>query len=267
MKSTAKILPIFIFLAFFMFLHFASAQEINNFQIEAKIENSKSIVSYQIETDLQQISLNLPADTQIISSSLSYTLKDNILTTDIENKSLDLEYVTSKFIENNKYFTADFKIPETKNLTVRLILPESSTLDKAYPTADLTSDGKHIILEWQVQNTKSFPVFISYNEKGNSLLWALIVFVIVIAIAAFFLIKRKPTPKIKTKPVKELHLLESESAVIKALKEAKGELWQKQIQLKTNFSKAKLSRVIRNLEARNLVKRIPLGNTNKIKLK
>jgi len=43
-------------------------------------------------------------------------------------------------------------------------------------------------------------------------------------------------------------------------------MWQKQLQLKTGFSKAKLSRVIRNLESRSLVKKIPFGNANKIRL-
>ena len=66
----------------------------------------------------------------------------------------------------------------------------------------------------------------------------------------------------------EEHLIESEKAVIAELKNAdKKELWQKQLQLKTEFSKAKLSRVIRNLEARNIIQKTPYGNTNKIKLK
>jgi uncharacterized membrane protein len=44
-------------------------------------------------------------------------------------------------------------------------------------------------------------------------------------------------------------------------------LWQKQIQNSTGFSKAKVSRLVRNLESRGLVKKIPFGNTNKIRLR
>jgi len=65
----------------------------------------------------------------------------------------------------------------------------------------------------------------------------------------------------------EKHLIESEKKVIEELKKAdRNEMWQKQIQTSTGFSKAKLSRVIRNLEARKLVRKIPMGNTNKISL-
>ena len=63
------------------------------------------------------------------------------------------------------------------------------------------------------------------------------------------------------------YLLDTEKKVIEELKKAdKNELWQKQIQIATGFSKAKLSRLIRNIEARGLIKKIPMGNTNKIKL-
>ena len=75
--------------------------------------------------------------------------------------------------------------------------------------------------------------------------------------------KKSAKKKKKAKGI-EMHLLESEEAVMKAVKS--GAVWQKHIQLKTGFSKAKLSRTLRNLEARRLIKRIPIGNTNKIRL-
>jgi len=79
--------------------------------------------------------------------------------------------------------------------------------------------------------------------------------------------------KIKHKPSKKEeqeydYLLDTEKKIIEELKKAdRNELWQKQIQNSTGFSKAKLSRLIRNLESRNLIVKIPFGNTNKIKLK
>jgi uncharacterized membrane protein len=63
-------------------------------------------------------------------------------------------------------------------------------------------------------------------------------------------------------------LLDTEKKVIEELKKAdRNELWQKQIQNLTGFSKAKVSRLIRDLETRGLVKKIIFGNTNKIRLK
>ena len=239
--------------------------------IEIRISNSKSLVNYDIQTDKPGIQLILPEDAVINEiSEKNYSLKDGILISKIPNGSLKLNYFTDTLIDKNSksYFTANFKIPMTDNLNVRLILPEFAILENSFPNPELTSDGKHIILNWKAKNTDNFPVFVIYREKSDfQWLWILLA-VIILAAIILFLAKKPKVIKVKaSKPKKEIHLLESENAVIKAIKEANGEMWQKQIQIKTGFSKAKLSRVIRNLEARNLVKRIPLGNTNKIKLK
>ena len=274
MKSTAKIAIFLAVISIILIMPFASAQEIRYFGILIFLKDSKAYMTYALETGLSQIQLILPEDAKIINCSANYTVQNSEITvTNIQDKFV-LSYDTEKFIERagKSYFTANFKLPlQAENLVVRLILPEGSVLENSFPEAKLTSDGRHIILNWQVQNASNFPVFVTYNEKkGNEWLWILGI-AIAIVIIALLIIKRKPKIKrIKAKKGKvkeiELHLLESENAVIKALKDAKGEMWQKQIQLKTGFSKAKLSRVIRNLEARGLVKRIPLGNTNKIRL-
>jgi uncharacterized membrane protein len=270
MKPTLKIASILVLISLFSLLPLVSAQAIQDFSIEIQISGQKALVSYEIQTEESQIQMNLPPDAEITDSSANYTLKNSLITAEVKDNRLALEYETKNLIESNKYFTADFQIPETENLAVRLILPESATLDKAFPNPELTSDGKHIILDWKSKNTNDFPVFIVYNEKkGIALQWLIVILAIIALISAILILKRKAKvkakPKLKAKkPAKELHLLESENAVIRALKG--GAVWQKQIQLKTGFSKAKLSRTIRNLEARKLVKRIPLGNTNKIKL-
>ena len=271
MKPTLKIALILALALLFLFLPVASAQSIKDFSIEIQISNSKALVNYNLETSAEQIQLILPEDAKILEISANYTQENNKILADVQDNKLALSYETEEFIEANKYFTADFQIPETENLVIRLILPEQATMEKAYPSPELTSDGRHIILDWKSQNTNDFPVFVIYNEKTGSLAWILaIVIITLIAITSVIIFAKKRKPKSKArkkakKPgAKEIHLLESENAVIKSLKE--GTVWQKQIQLKTGFSKAKLSRTIRNLEARKLVKRIPLGNTNKIKL-
>ena len=270
MKSTLKTAIILAFIALFSLLPLASAQSIQDFNIEIQILGSKAIVSYNIETSESRLQLILPEGAKIVNSSADYSIKNNEILADIKDNRLALEYEAEDLIESNKYFTADFQIQETENLAVRLILPESATLDKAYPNPELTSDGKHIILDWQDKNRQNFPVFVTYNEKaGKELLITIIAILIILSIIAFLILKKKPKSikkKLK-KPAKskeEIHLLESESAVLNAVKS--GAIWQKQIQIKTGFSKAKLSRTIRNLEARKLIRRIPLGNTNKIKL-
>ena len=276
-----KVGPLFItgFLLAVYLISFASAA-IQQSNIEIIISGSKALVTYNIQTDQSSVQLIVPDDAKINElSEKDYSLDNGMLTVQLTSKNLKLSYFTDSFIEkaSKSYFTADFKTIDDEDVNVRLILPEFSAVENAFPAPIITSDGQHIILDWKssLKANGGMPLFVIYKEKsGLSWLWIAGI-AVVLAILIIFLLKRKPKiirvkSKGKTKEKSreiESHLLESESAVIKTLKEAKGEMWQKQIQLKTGFSKAKLSRTIRNLEARGLVKRIPLGNTNKIKLK
>jgi uncharacterized membrane protein len=252
---------------------FVSAS-IQNFDVEVRIVSSRALLSYDIQTDQPSIQLNLPEDAKISEiSETNYSLKDGILISSVSPGNLKLSYFTDMLIEktSKSYFTSEFKFPVSEKINVRLILPEGSVIDSAFPTPEFTSDGKHIILSWnpQLKEKEGFPVFVIYKE-ASQIIWPWFIALIIASIAiAIFLKRKKQRAKVRLKKPaeKEIHLLESESAVIKVLKKAKGEVWQKQIQINTGFSKAKLSRLIRNLEARGLIKKIPLGNTNKIKLK
>jgi len=162
------------------------------------------------------------------------------------------------------------------NVIVRLNLEKGFIIDNqdAYPTNYLLeTDGQAISLVWNFENiTKdsSLAFFVSIKNTNSNSVWIIIlgiIIVLVLILVAWFFYSRKG--KVKSSSSKfEQHLLESEKKVISELKKAdRNELWQKQLQLATGFSKAKLSRVIRNLESRDLIKKIPMGNTNKICLK
>ena len=284
MKPTVKFILFLAFTIAILLQNQVSAQSIENFDVSIQLSGMNSLVSYAVETDLPEIAINPPLDAKIISCSENYTRENNQIKVALTGKKLLLDYSTESFIEKagKSYFTADLSLPaETKNLTVRLILPESSTLEKAFPEPILTSDGRHIILSWNIKNAEaSLPIFVVYNEQGGifgsiEIISGLFGIAFIIAIILFLLSLKKSgkikdilktKKKAKLKGRKELHLLESEASIVNFLKQSRGSAWQKQIQLKTGFSKAKLSRVIRDLEARKLVKKIPLGNTNKIRL-
>jgi uncharacterized membrane protein len=128
-----------------------------------------------------------------------------------------------------------------------------------------------------------FSVFVVLEDtkKDNTFYFFLIgiFFLLSFLVFLFFKLndaknKRKSYPSIKPKikekfsSIKYNYLLDTEKKIIEELKKAdRNELWQKQLQSFTGFSKAKISRLIRNLESRGLVSRIPFGNTNKIRLK
>ena len=140
-----------------------------------------------------------------------------------------------------------------------------------------------------VKQNDNFAIFVNLEDMVNKGLSPIVIFLVIFVpfgIFWFIVLKRKnlsqkkstkaPSKKSVTKrkkvevteSEKYNHLLDTEKKIIEELKKVdRNELWQRQLQASTGFSKAKISRLIRNLEARGLVTKIPFGNTNKIRLK
>lgn len=189
------------------------------------------------------------------------------------NVSIDISKEALENTDSGYYFVKRIEADDDYNeFVVRLNLEEGvvANPEEIFP-ADFRSlsDGQIISLEWRYHNVSRGSVlafFVSLEDKKNisSNSWLYYVIAIALVIIGFFLFrhffnKRKDAGK---------YLLDDEKKVIVLLKDAEGKsLWQKNIQSSLGFSKAKLSRMIRNLESRNLIEKIPIGNTNKIKLK
>jgi len=294
MKRHFILIMFFLAVLTVLFVQGVEARSIN-YNISTEIIDDKALVNNVISdiSGFEELELRLPGDAKLLDiSAQTYDFEKDGKTllsvkadADNADKELRFEYLTKEFIEKTRksYFIADFQIPfDVENFELRIVLPEGAILDapnSAFPSPTITSDGVHIILDWQKQDLKkgeSFPIFVIYREKAVFSTWLLLIpLILLLAVFVAFALKRKKQVKsrkakkprkVKIEAKKELHLLDSESAVIAALRKSKGEAWQKQIQIQTGFSKAKLSRVIRNLEARGIVKRIPIGNTNKIRL-
>ena len=92
-----------------------------------------------------------------------------------------------------------------------------------------------------------------------------IVFIIA-GLAIWYSIKEKETKKIEENVVHK-YLTSDEKKVMNELKEAKGELTQKEIMVKTGFSKSKIHRVLIKLENRDIIERHPFGMTKKVVIK
>lgn len=165
-------------------------------------------------------------------------------------------------------------------LPIGYIVPREKGKDESFylsPTPqEVYSDGQQIILSWE-QTGQEFPISAVMRKViTQPIAWiiATILSLLVAAGAVVYIVLRKPQtkvvkvkPKAKKKPKAVVPtLIDNEQQVVNYLKE-NGQVWQKQIQQATGFSKAKVSRVIRNLEARGVIEKTPYGNTNKISLK
>jgi len=256
----------------------------SSYEIEFSQYEDKVLEKYNINLDTtQNLTIELPEEYASLDVLNPHVVKDNKLI--IEGKEIRFSFIDSEAIEKGKryYFTKRIepKINIDK-LIVRLVLDEGFVVSKdIYPEAtSIRSDGRKIIIEWQFSNFKQdeyMPIFVIFESAGGkSYLWIIVLAVVigVICWLSYPLLrkkleelkaKKKPFKKKKEKEDVTRFLLENEKKVIEELMKEK-ELWQKQLQLRTGLSKVKLSRVLKNLENRGLIKKINFGKTNKILL-
>ncbi len=149
-------------------------------------------------------------------------------------------------------------IPEEKNASF-FINPQP---DRVF------SDGQRIILSWNRADLKGdFELSVLTESVSKSSLPALglVIWILALSIGAY--LAALAYKRYRKTEVSYPALVDHEKVVVDILKKADGNvLWQKQIQHKSGFKKVKLSRVLRSLEERGVVKKEPVGNTNKIQL-
>lgn len=265
-----------LLLLFILLLPVVDAQELN---LNYNIEYNKVLTSYKF-TNTPQLNLKLPSD----YSALSYYIDQKQATPNIINniltipsaKEIELNFLTKNPLEysgSNTLFLTDINL---KNIqaNIKLTLPENAILSKpidqgsVFPSnAEITTDGQKITLTWNTHlQDESFSIFIIFKEKKTY--WqAIILLIIIIAILAY-LLRKKPKIKIKKivkkRPVK---LKPIEKRIVNILHKKGGESEQATLRLVTELPRASLSRILKELEQRNIIKKISRGKKNIIALK
>lgn len=202
---------------------------------------------------------------------------------EIQSGRLTLQFKTddlTKRIGGHFYFKDTVKVPAkaeklvyTTKLKSGLVLIPSNT-SSPFPvyspkSGEKGSDGRRIFVYWSRKNVKEgegITPSVSYEvarkpREGFTSLYTFIAGVIILIIL-FFLALRSGPEESKTLPLKE-----DESEVIDIVKKAGAEIKQKRIVNNTDFSKAKVSRLVKDLEERGLLEKEKVGRTNRIKLK
>jgi uncharacterized membrane protein len=289
-----KKFSIFLTILFIFSLNLCLASQYN---ISISQVGDKLVYHEKISLNSQQeFFLILPDDITGLSASLPYKQEENQIT--FNAKQIELSYTSKELNKagNELYFVKKISLPFDSDLFLEFSLDSGYIIDKSevYPAGKITTDGEHIIVSWNFQNKKQrdvIPIFLTIKSTSppylKYILWMTLI-IGILALASFFIPKfRRKEPKVIVKKIVkvierenkkktnenknqelERHLLDEERKILEELRKAdRNEMWQKQLQLSTNYSKAKLSRLIHNLEARKLVTKIPFGNTNKIVLK
>ena len=123
-----------------------------------------------------------------------------------------------------------------------------------------------------VGETMQFSVLYTMPLTGgplfNVIIVSLTMIIILVMIGITFYIKKSTTKTVKeTAEIVSSVLNEDEKKVVDIVKNNKGEIIQRNIVRETDFSKAKVSRIVNNLKERNVLEIIPMGRKNKVKIK
>ncbi|MFQ5815281.1 MAG: helix-turn-helix transcriptional regulator [Candidatus Hydrothermarchaeaceae archaeon] len=162
--------------------------------------------------------------------------------------------------------------PNTQSFSMRLTLPEGAILLKPLreplTTSDVVplpddvySDGRSIIFEWRKTGVEDFSVYVKYvtKEAGFEVPRSLILVLAILLLASsLYLWRRRGVEKIE-------YMKEDEQLVIREIVQNEG-IDQREIQKKTDFSKAKVSKIVSELENRGIVRKERIGRRNKLYL-
>ncbi|MFW5846757.1 MAG: helix-turn-helix transcriptional regulator [Nanoarchaeota archaeon] len=273
-----------------LFIVIQSPLIISQVDIDYYIIQNKVLVELNVNNS-QGIELEIPInsridDTNLEKSEYQIIEKDNKKIIKFnEKENFYFKYITGFYIEETlkiNYFQV--KNPLNKKSNVTLYLSEGFNLNRKgilFPQPEeITSDGKRIILKWN--NFEEEQIIVAYNKISSQdvfIYYVVALIIFLIFIIYFFQIQKykKQIKKIQTRKKRERkkqereitkNLVKDEKRIIEYLLDKKNkESWTKEIVKDLGIGKVKLTRKLRNLEEKGLIKKIPYGNENKIILK
>ena len=127
------------------------------------------------------------------------------------------------------------------------------------------SDGRRIYVTWQRNSPKlgeAINVTVLYEELvGSQIIFIAILMLVAILVSAIYFFKRRTTRAIM--PI----LTDNERKVVEILLRERKDVDQRSIVRETDYSKSKVSRIMKDLESRGLLERTRKGRTNMVRLK
>lgn len=197
-----------------------------------------------------------------------------------DKRTLELSFETIDFVKSvdtKNLFSIDLSINQPiEESIISVRLPEGYALTNTSlissvspPAAAIVSDGRRIIVNWNMANLtadQSFKFQTLYepikSEFPVGFVTAGTLSFLALAGTGFFFYRRIKKPKEVILSV----LDDFEKRVIEVITTAGGEVNQRKVVQETNLSKAKVSRVVKRLQERGLIEVTRLGRTNKLKL-
>ncbi len=253
-------------------LVFKDLEQFNYHIIDAKINDLK-INKYDLDV---QCTVN----EKEFGSDIFCSIKN----ADKNKHKIDFKFTNDQYIKKDKgnyFFEINHKSSFSVNKTfIEVKLPEAAVLmknqelslysyDSAYFPDDVvkSSDGRRIILYWEKNKIKEFEnimVFVGFEKIEPSFKIVFLVSMIILFIIIIAMFTKKPNKK---KEILFSILNENERKVLNIITKHNKKINQKTIAKESGFSKSKISRIVKNLEDRNIIDRERIGRTVFVNLK
>lgn len=201
---------------------------------------------------------------------MNESLKENETVT--LNIDFQLEEATSK-LEDKWIYSMSHELPTVNSFKYKVKLPRGFVISDfrgkkgIFPSGyKIGSDGERIIISWEKEkvggSTEFFALISFENSESQTPLFVYFIPLILVAAGAFiyFYIQKREEEAVA------VGLGRDEKKLYDILRE-EGKIEQKEIKEKLDMSKPRVSRLIRKLEEKGLIEKVPSGRTNLIKLK
>lgn len=179
----------------------------------------------------------------------------------------------AKQVDEKFQFSANYGFLPTDRAFIIVRLPQTAVLSENVVNASFSpegggilSDGKRIMVFWEMQDLEqqNIQFSVSYllpQEIPSSLIIALTVVVIVVMVGVIVYARRRH----HREDVISTVLTADEKVVIDILKKENGKALQKVLVKESDFSKAKVSRLVKDMKERGIVEIEPVsGRENRI---
>lgn len=258
-----------------------SVLNVVNLRINSSIPNLDYKLKYKI-FDVEWESEHAPTDCETLLTDMSVVSCTFVNYENYDQTKIEIRFKTEDAIEEvdeNYYFSNFVEINgDVESFFNILYLPESAILAADIPNESFSpgngktlSDGKHIMVYWDKDSLKEGEdLYFSVSYKlpvGGEYdigVMVLIAFVIIISLVVFYIKTSRRQGSIKV----IMPLLKGdEKIVVDILNKHKGSANQRIIVRESDFSKAKVSRLVAGLKERGIVDVEVLGRSNKVTLK
>lgn len=257
--------------------------------ITFKFKNPISHLDYQPDFKIYNLNVSAnfePVDCRTFESGTRTRISCDFRGVITEENYIRFDFETKDGVKRsgNKYeFIVSYGVSkETERVFASIKLPEKALLtaegnESYFPKdANVITDGRQMIIIWERLNLSQgsnldFSVLYEMpstrGELDNLLISVLTIIIVAAMIGIAVYVRRGYRKSPRTVKVVAPLLRDDEKTMIRILSKHGGRAMQRVLVRESDFSKAKVSRLVKALKERNVLDVEPLGRTNRIILK